>query len=120
MEKKILVVDDRESNARVIAEMLNSLGYNSFFVFTGEKGIDFLINNSDINLVITDRDMPGMSGEKVIIWVKFYCFGTKTVLMSGGDPEEVRNAAKAVEADGVLFKPFFINDFKEVISRLIG
>ena len=57
----ILVVDDEKNYLLVLKELLVDEGYE---VLTAQSGADALalLNETELDLVVTDMKMPGMSG----------------------------------------------------------
>ena len=62
MAKNILIVDDSESIREVVGMALRSEGYNVIVGEDGQHGYELLIANNDINLIISDLNMPRMDG----------------------------------------------------------
>lgn len=61
----ILVVDDEISNIHVALNLLSKGGYNVLTAFSGEEALQKLKNNKEIDLVMLDIMMPGISGLEV-------------------------------------------------------
>lgn len=61
----ILVVDDCQTTRKLLGHYLKSRGYNVVFA---ENGLDALekLGASDINLILTDLNMPYMDGMELI------------------------------------------------------
>jgi two-component system chemotaxis response regulator CheY len=61
----ILVVDDCQTTRKLLGHYLKSRGYNVVFA---ENGLDALekLGSSDINLILTDLNMPYMDGMELI------------------------------------------------------
>jgi two-component system chemotaxis response regulator CheY len=67
MALKFLVVDDSVTMRRIVANSLKNLGYNNFVEATdGKDALDKLAADDDINFVITDWNMPVLSGLELI------------------------------------------------------
>jgi YesN/AraC family two-component response regulator len=66
---KILIIDDND--ARTIQQNLCEFGVEAEFLIaeSGEAGIE-MIKVTVPDIVITDRQMPGLTGEDVIAFVK--------------------------------------------------
>ena len=63
MEKKFLVVDDSVTMRRIVVNTLKALGYNQYVeAADGREALDKLNSDQTINFVITDWNMPVMSG----------------------------------------------------------
>jgi two-component system chemotaxis response regulator CheY len=63
MEKKFLVVDDSVTMRRIVVNTLKTLGYSQYIEAEhGKDALDKLSTDSSINFIITDWNMPVMSG----------------------------------------------------------
>lgn len=63
MDKKFLVVDDSVTMRRIVVNTLKTLGYNQYVeAEDGKDALDKLNTDLGINFVITDWNMPVMSG----------------------------------------------------------
>lgn len=63
MDRKFLVVDDSVTMRRIVVNTLKTLGYNQFVEAEhGKDALDKLNADQSINFVITDWNMPVMSG----------------------------------------------------------
>ena len=60
---KILVVDDEPFNLDIVGEYLDEMDFNLVMVESGEAAWDELCTpDSNFDLVLLDRMMPGMDG----------------------------------------------------------
>lgn len=120
MEKlKILVVDDDESNREVVAEMLFELGNPEVMVAVNGQRALALVNLCYFDLLITDRQMPGMFGEELISRAKNIRPAMKAVLMTGGNlTNELVSAIVAAGTDTILQKPFLLADLEKILEEL--
>jgi CheY-like chemotaxis protein len=64
-QKKILIVDDIESNRGVLMEMLSPLGFDLVDVSSGEEGLAIAADFQP-DLILTDLVMPGMDGMEMV------------------------------------------------------
>ncbi len=62
----ILIVDDNRDVAKASNRYLSSFGLDCFEVYSAEEALEFLKTN-EVNLVITDNDMAGMSGKELYL-----------------------------------------------------
>jgi len=82
----ILVVDDEKVLARTLMKMLQSLGYRVTISNSSEKAIEiFQSNPEDINLVLTDWAIPGMTGDRLAEKMSEIKADTKVILFSAFD-----------------------------------
>ncbi|MDR0586151.1 MAG: response regulator, partial [Treponema sp.] len=63
MRSRLLVVDDEKNIREGLADSLTMEGYEVVTAADGEEGWN-RFEKGDIDLVITDLRMPGMSGEE--------------------------------------------------------
>ena len=61
----ILVVDDEPNYLVILSELLRDEGFEVFTAPGGAEGLD-LVRNVDLDLVITDMQMPGMDGLQLL------------------------------------------------------
>ena len=62
MSQKILIIDDTESDRKIVARFLNRAGYQDvIFAENGEQGVQMAASEKP-DLVITDTMMPGIDG----------------------------------------------------------
>lgn len=120
---KLLVVDDSSTMRRIIKNTLSRLGYED--VFEGEDGLqgwNILNQNPDINMLITDWNMPEMNGLELVKKVRadsrFIDLPIIMVTTEGGKVEVV-TALKA-GVNNYIVKPFTPQVLKEKLSAVLG
>ncbi len=97
---KILVVDDQPSQINLMERQLSQAGYRTIGCCSGEEAIDKLVSHK-VDMIITDMDMGGITGEHVLTHVRKR-FGLLPVILMSGDPDNLRRKG----FDGYLTKPF--------------
>ena len=65
MKGTVLVVDDERNQREILGAILKSEGYNPLLAGSGEEALKIL-ERENVDLVLTDLIMPGMSGEELI------------------------------------------------------
>ena len=120
---KILVVDDSSTMRRIIKNTLNRLGYKD--LYEGEHGLeawDVLQANPDIDVLITDWNMPEMNGlelvKKVRAEEKYKDMPIIMVTTEGGKTEVI-TALKA-GVNNYIVKPFTPQVLKEKLGAVLG
>lgn len=123
---KILVVDDEKDiqplfTQRFRKEIRN--GELKFeFAFSGEEALTYLNNNlHEAVLILSDINMPGMSGLDLLDRIKRdYKVPPPFVMMitAYGDAENHKQALE-LGADDFLTKPVDFNELKEKIKTLL-
>jgi PAS domain S-box-containing protein len=101
----ILVVDDIESQQEISCKMLDTLGYKTKAVSSGEEAVEYLTENS-VDLVLLDMIMdPGINGRQTYERIIKIHPGQKAVIVSGfAETYEVR-AAQKLGAGRYIKKP---------------
>jgi two-component system chemotaxis response regulator CheY len=119
---RILVVDDSSTMRRIIINTLTKLGYADILeASNGREGVDRLAA-SPVDLVITDWNMPEMSGIEFIRSIRS-TDSTKAlpVLMvtTNAAKDDIVEALKA-GVNNYVVKPFTPDTIKEKIEAVIG
>lgn len=123
---KILVVDDEMDvkslfEQRFRKEIKNKM-FDFVFAFSGEQAIEYLNKlEHEAVLILSDINMPGMSGLELLETVKKKFFKPPPVVMmitAYGDAENHR-IAKDLGADDFLTKPVDFKMLKEKLNLLI-
>jgi CheY-like chemotaxis protein len=103
---RILLVDDDEDLRDIMKDVLKSGGHEFVLASSGPEAIKIL-ETTDVDLAITDRNMPGMSGIEVIRHIRLdpRTAGLKVLMCTSSSfPQEI-DEAFAAGADGYVFKP---------------
>ncbi len=117
----ILIMDDEEAILGFLKERLMYEGFNVLTAIDGIEGLK-LFNDNQIDLVITDMNMPRKEGIETIIEMKKICPDIKIIAMSGGgrnQPESYLEIAKHAGAQYTFQKPFKTNDLLEAVYELL-
>jgi len=117
----ILLVDDELSLLQVGSEMLTALGYEVLPADNGQDAIDtYTAHRENIDLVILDMIMPGMTGGEVFIRLKKIDPKIKAILSSGYSLDD--QGKKMIESGfrGFLQKPFGMKDLSVKIKEVLA
>ena len=119
--KDILLVDDDIMYLHLLSTFLQFEGFDVIAVTDGFKALEVLRNNK-IRMVITDFDMPEMSGIELAVRVKEQHSGTHVVLVTAGDLTKIVEAAANAGISEIFSKPIELQRFLTVIrsSLLAG
>jgi two-component system, sensor histidine kinase and response regulator len=124
--KKILIVDDNQSNLEILRHLLESLDMKvhalkdgSEVLSTVQKAIDA---NDPFDLCITDIRMPGMNGYEVAAAIRKAPAPLSGLPLLAFSSSVARAAKKCQEAgfDGFLPKPIPRQKLFKMIEQLIG
>jgi two-component system NtrC family response regulator len=101
----ILVVDDEPNYLIVISELLKEENYEVLTAQSGEDGLK-VVEETDLDLVLTDMRMPGMGGLEFLKAIKNYNKDLPVIMITAfGEVEKAVVAMKA-GAFNYLSKPF--------------
>jgi CheY-like chemotaxis protein len=106
-QQTILVVDDDESLARMVAELLLVEGYEVWTAHDGLQGYSSYYQHA-AQTVVTDIDMPELDGFEMMRCIRAINPCARAIYMSGA-PEQYRRTLVTEAQDfgaGVLRKPF--------------
>lgn len=124
---KILVVDDENDVKDLFQQRfrreIRSGEFEFLFAFSGQDALDCLDENeSDSFLILSDINMPGMSGLELLKKVKERQEDPKPAMImvsAYGDEENYNNAMK-YGANGFLTKPVDFVSLKEKLKTHIS
>ena len=101
----ILVVDDEPNYLIVLSELLKEEGFEVMTAESGENGRK-IVEENDLDLVITDMRMPGMDGLQLLKAIKEYNKDLPVIMITAfGEVDKAVVAMKA-GAYNYLAKPF--------------
>jgi two-component system chemotaxis sensor kinase CheA len=116
--RKIIHVDDSKIALKLVKESFSDEDQNNLIQFqAAEKCIENLIEDlTSPNLIISDLNMPGMTGRDLLSWIKRNpkLHYTPVVLLTVETSEEAINELKKSGAFAVLSKPLNIEAFKKI------
>jgi PAS domain S-box-containing protein len=103
----IVLVDDDSGVVQTLEGLLSSLGYVVISHTEAEKAMEFFkLHCEDIDLVLTDLNMPRHSGEAVFEQAHEYCPNAPVLLTSGFEDTALAESLLAQGAAGFISKPF--------------
>jgi len=74
LARTVLVVDDDPLVLEVTADMLKDLGCEVVAAASGTDLIERLLDNADIEILVTDLNMPGMGPRRnLVFWMTSRC-----------------------------------------------
>lgn len=123
MPSKILVVDDEPQFERLILQrfrrQLREGIFEFVFALDGEEALERLNEHADVEMVLTDINMPKMDGLTLLGKLKELRPLLKTVIVSAyGDMENIRTAMNRGAFDFVT-KPIEFSDLEKTIQKTL-
>ncbi|MEA2163518.1 MAG: hypothetical protein QOK37_1645 [Thermoanaerobaculia bacterium] len=116
-QSRILIVDDQESNARLLEFALRRGGYLA--VTSTTKGTDVCAFHREhlYDLILLDLQMPRMNGYEVL--AALAAEQPVAVLVLSADPTQ-QARAMASGANGFLSKPFVLTEVLLRVKRMLS
>ena len=103
----VLIVDDELAICSVTRRTLESNGYRTLVASSGAEALDLYKEKSaDISLVVTDLNMPGLSGDDTIQALRKVNPAAKIVVATGAETGRESPGAGPAGACALLKKPF--------------
>ena len=115
---RVLVVDDKPPNIRLLEAILAPRGYDVRTALSGEAALE-IIAASDIDLVLLDIVMPGMDGYEVCRRIREHtdtAYLPVVMVTASGDEQKVK--ALEAGADDFLSKPINKNELLARVASL--
>ena len=116
-EKTILIVDDEPNVLNSLKRLLNPRGYKVLTAEGGSEALELLSANSDICIVLTDYQMPLITGVDLLFEVRRYFPEVGGIILSGqADLSTVINAFNSGAIYKFLEKPWDNDQLLDVIA----
>lgn len=123
MSLKFLVVDDSVTMRRIVINSLRNLSYDNFVeAGDGKEALDKLLADQTINFVITDWNMPNVSGLELVKSIRSNDSLSKLFILmvtTRGVKEDIIEALNA-KVNNYIVKPFTPQILKEKIDQIIN
>jgi two-component system cell cycle sensor histidine kinase/response regulator CckA len=120
IKQTILVVNDERSIRELIASKLEAL----YEVLVAKDGVDAALiydrHAGQIAAIVTDLDMPRLSGQSLTEWVHHICPQLPIILMSGGQRNGHLEELLRQPTISFLPKPFDLDHLESILSRALG
>jgi PAS domain S-box-containing protein len=127
-EKKVLksgralILDDEEVIQKVLAKILNHIGFESIAVSDGEEAVEIFKKEKDkgnnFDLLIFDMTIKGgMGGDKAIEQIRKIDSNVISFVMSGYTDGPIFSDPNKFGFNEVIYKPFTIDDIKQLLVK---
>jgi signal transduction histidine kinase/CheY-like chemotaxis protein len=116
----VLVVDDDDYILQAVHVALESYGYSVLLANSGAIAIELFEEQRDqIDLVLLDMLMPGMSGEETFRALRAIQPDVKVLLSTGYAPDEATQKFTEEGLAGFLRKPYDPDELASEVQRII-
>ena len=118
--KKLLVVDDSSTMRAIIKNQLKGMGFtNVILAEDGAKGLK-VANESNFDLIISDWNMPKMTGLEFLKAVRADGKLKETAFMLLTSVDDKNSVSEALQAgvNQYIIKPFTFNQLQDKINLI--
>ena len=121
MKEVILLIEDEADICRVFSEAMSEQDVSVVTAQTGELGVELYRTNKDqVNLVVLDLSLPGISGEDTFKILRRINPNVKVVVSSGYADEYIKKLFKGFALVGILQKPYTWGALVENMIKFLG
>lgn len=122
MSKTILIVDDSATQRLMLKKILKMIGLTDIIIKEASNGKEALeiIQNQPVSLILTDLNMPTMSGEELIATLKSQASTCELpiIVITSKGAENMQVEMTEVGIDGILMKPFEPEQLATMLQHL--
>ncbi|AFY54524.1 fused histidine kinase/response regulator receiver domain protein [Rivularia sp. PCC 7116] len=122
MTYKLLFVDDEKDLKELIFQkfrkQIKKGEYQVLFALNGIEALEQVSSHPDLDLVITDINMPGMDGLELLAKLKDIQPNFKTIVVSGGGMDNIQKAMDTGAFD-FLTKPMNLSKLEQAIKKTL-
>jgi len=115
----LLCVDDDPPLLRMEKRMIEPLGHNVETVASGAEALE-RVRKGGISLVLSDFQMPGMNGAKLLEAVKKVDPGIAVIIISSTMTTELTRSLMNNGASLILEKPIAQEDLREAVTNVLA
>jgi DNA-binding response OmpR family regulator len=112
----ILIVDDEQRYAGMLANRLRLRGFACKIGYDGRTAIDML-GNFNFSWVILDLRLPDCYGSEVLSQIKTMRPETNVIILTGHGTEKDRKHCLALGAHSFMNKPLDINKILSILNQ---
>ena len=115
--KKVLIVEDDFDLVELLKIYLNELGYSSMVVNNGNEALEYS-ENSEIDLVMLDMNLPGRDGEEVARALREQKFNAPIIAMTASSDSHDKERAIKAGCNEFLSKPIQLPPLMNAINNV--
>ena len=106
----------------VVSKAAKKLGYEVLEASNGQEGLEQLAKNDDIDLILSDINMPIMNGLEMISQVKEneQWKYLPVVMLTTESKEELKQEGRELGVKAWMVKPFNEKTFTKAMMKLLG
>jgi two-component system NtrC family response regulator len=113
----ILIIDDEEPQLQSLKSFLSKRDYNIYTSTSGESAIEIIVN-STIDIVLTDFNMPGWDGQRVLQETKLINPSIEVVVMTAYGTIESAVTMMKNGAFDFITKPIDLDVLESILNKI--
>jgi EAL domain-containing protein (putative c-di-GMP-specific phosphodiesterase class I)/CheY-like chemotaxis protein len=117
-EIKVLYVEDDSFQRDKYLQLLNRIFDNVVSAENGEEGLHLAIDN-EFDLIISDVEMPGMSGMEMVEKIKQFFPDQAVLFISGHNDASTLQKAITLGIDGYIYKPLDMDQMFTTLETIV-
>ncbi len=117
---EIVLLEDDPTLRELLTETLESHPVHSFE--NGKAVLEWFENHPahHVTLVISDYDIPGLTGVETMMKIRAFAPRLKFILMSGNLSGDIKKLVHQNHLDGCLHKPFALSELEQIVETALG
>jgi signal transduction histidine kinase/ActR/RegA family two-component response regulator len=116
-KSRVLVTEDQPEVRHLVTQVLTTAGYEVLEAGSGEEALDRCKDHAcEIDLLLTDIVMPGMSGMELYMAARVNCPGLRVVYMSGYSDAALEERGTVDRSGPMLAKPFTPDALLDIVA----
>ncbi|MCW8911291.1 MAG: response regulator, partial [Gammaproteobacteria bacterium] len=116
--ENILIVDDEQRYLNSLREIMSQNGFNVELAHNGAEAIERL-KTKTIGLLLLDLNMPDISGDEVMQFIKSNKINTTVIVVSGESSFEAANSALKHGAYDYIKKPYATDNLLNSVNNAL-
>ncbi len=117
-KQTILIVDDEVKVSQLLYKVLGKEGFITLSANSGKEALD-LIDRHKVDLVISDINMPGMTGVELLKRIRDLDSSIKVILITAYATLETAIEAIRMGASDYITKPFDIDEIIQTVKKCL-
>lgn len=117
----VLLVEDEKLELDTLKAYVDwkKIGIDKVYTARGSRSALECISENEPDILITDIQMPGMSGIELARIVREEGHSCKIVFLTGYDKFEYAKEAIQIQAEDYLLKPFQVEEVEQLVQRIL-
>jgi DNA-binding response OmpR family regulator len=113
----LLIVDDEQRFANMLAKRLSLRGCHCEVCYNGQQALD-LVKQKNFFLILLDLHLPDIYGSEVLTRIKVISEMTPVIILTGHGTEKDRRACMQQGAYAFWHKPLIIDELMAILARI--